>query len=74
MPYRSKKKRQLYALKWRKKHRDYMRDYGRAYLSGKAPTCLLGRRVKCAQPVTPIQSESETLAGLQLPVHEHAIA
>ncbi len=65
MPYRSKKKRRLYAAKWRKKHRDYMRDYGRAIYHGQEPDCLLRKSIV---PPVPAQSEAEIRAGLKLPV------
>ncbi len=31
MPFSSKKARALYGRKWRARHKDYMKSYGRAY-------------------------------------------
>lgn len=68
MPYRSKKKRRLYAAKWRKKHPHYMRDYNMAYYHEQPPTCLLGyKRNARAEAPLPEQSRAETQAKLKLP-------
>ena len=68
MPYRSKKKRRLYAAKWRKQHPDYAPAYNRAYYYDETPTCLLGRRTNArAEAPLPEQSRAEVVAKMTLP-------
>lgn len=70
MPYRSKRRRRLYAARWRKEHPRYMRDYCYAVYHGQQPDCLLTKPAD--SPLIPIQSGAEIRAGLQLPAHEPA--
>lgn len=68
MPYKSKRKRALYARKWRHTHPAYMTQHGRAYREGVTATCLLGRRTN-APDSAPMaaQSGAEVAAGLMVP-------
>lgn len=68
MPYRSKKKRRLYAQKWRKKHPKYAKTYSREYYHDLPRTGLLGRKLSASDGApTPVQSGAEIEAGLVLP-------
>ena len=51
MPFKSAKKRRLYAHKWRQTHPKYMTEYADAKRTGATPTCLLGYRTDAPDSV-----------------------
>lgn len=68
MPYKSKRKRLLYARKWRHTHPSYMTEHGRAYREGVPATCLLGRRTNApdATALAPLPNEIARPANFAL--------